>query len=86
MGIGVLQLEEGILRLRFIKSNTKSGFLGFESEYEPSVASALTHGQHARGLIQREVGMLFCVPVEFLVRQIPVVQVADIDTSNLRVG
>ena len=50
-----------------------------------TVARSMAHRQHASVLGKGEIGMFFGIPVEFLVRQIPIVEIVDVNSTDFRV-
>lgn len=56
-----------------------------ESEVVLAIPRSVAHSQHASVLVEREIRVLLRVPVEFLVRQIPIVEIVDVNPTDFRI-
>lgn len=56
----------------------------FEAQMVLAVPGSVFHGDHARVLVELEPRMLGTLPIELLVRQVPVVQVVDVHAADFR--
>ncbi len=53
-----------------------------EAEVVLAISRSMAHSQHASVLVEREIRMLLRVPVEFLVRQIPIIEIVDVNSTD----
>lgn len=60
--------------------------VNLEAQVILALVRAGLHGYHARVLVELELCVLEALPVELLVRQVPVVQVVYVDPANLSLG